>query len=69
MSDPTIARAKLVLVNELGNCITLVVTSDHREVIVVAEGPTSSVEHTWTRLEAIELHRLLGSVLYPADLL
>jgi len=50
---------KQEFVNEQGNQIEMSVTYDDRGVTVTASGPKSSVEHTWTPLEAKVLHFLL----------
>ena len=49
--------------NELGNDIFIEVSSGPEDVNVYADGPTSSVEHEWTRQEAIVLRDLLIEVL------
>lgn len=54
---------KRVIVNELGHTIPMIVTQDHRGVTVVASGPTSEVEHTWTPMEAETLRDLLSEVI------
>jgi hypothetical protein len=54
-------------VNELGNRIKMKVRSDEQGVTVFAEGPTSEVEHTWTRMEAEELMSLLESTLLQTE--
>jgi len=53
------------VINESGNLITMSVTVDDDGVTVLASGPTSEVEHTWTPLEARELIRLLTEALAP----
>ncbi len=45
--------------NEVGNEITMSVGYDHRGVTVYAEGPTSSIEHTWTPMEAVAVMQLI----------
>lgn len=52
-----------VFENELGNTIDMEVSATPDEVTVRAEGPTSLVEHTWTRKEADFLRELLSEVL------
>lgn len=41
--------------NELGNSIYMSVTQDDAGVHVTASGPTSTVEHTWTRKEFLNM--------------
>jgi len=53
------------VINESGNLITMSVVVDDDGVTVLASGPTSEVEHTWTPLEARELIRLLTEALTP----
>lgn len=52
--------AERVFRNELGNLITMRVVRDDRGVTVVAAGPGSEVEHTWTPVEAGVLRELLA---------
>ena len=40
------------IINEHDNEIFFEVAVDRRGVTLVVEGPTSKVEHTWTRMEA-----------------
>ena len=51
--------------NELGNQILISVENDSQGVTVIAQGPTSQVEHTWTPEEAKVL-RMLLELLEPA---
>jgi len=55
----SVSHFKRQFVNENGNQIEIAVTYDDRGVTVTASGPNSSVEHTWTPLEAKVLHFLL----------
>jgi hypothetical protein len=56
-------RSAISFTNELGNSIDMSVTIDGEDVTVYAKGPTSTVEHTWTIMEAETLHDLLRDVL------
>ncbi len=53
--------------NELGNTITMGVGVNGGGVHVVAVGPNSLVEHTWTVEEAKQLRDLLSSELGALD--
>lgn len=50
-------------INELGNEIHMSVSAGPRGVVVKSEGPTSTTDHTWTMVEAIELYRMLGETI------
>jgi len=52
-----------LFVNELGNHIYIDICRTDTEVTVMAVGPTSRVEHTWTIEEAKKLRDLLQDVL------
>ena len=51
--------------NEVGSAVTMSVwaTGTAAEVRVLASGPTSQLDHTWTRREAEVLRDLLDHVL------
>lgn len=55
-------KIKVEFENELSNEIVMGVVVDGRGVTVTATGPTSEVEHTWTRQEAQMLRYLLEEV-------
>jgi hypothetical protein len=50
---------QMEFVNELGNKIRMEIAVTPDSVTVIAEGPTSLVEHTWTPMEARILRELL----------
>lgn len=50
---------QIKFVNELGNQIEISVTEDDRGITIIATGPTSVCEDTWTPLEAAVLRDLL----------
>lgn len=51
------------IVNELGNRIYFRIVTVADEVNVFANGPTSEVGHTWTRMEAKTLRAMLDEAL------
>ena len=53
--------------NELGNEISMVAFEDKNGITITADGPTSSVEHTWTRKEASVLIGLLTNIKVKPD--
>lgn len=46
-------------INELGNKINMEIVVNEKGITVIASGPTSQIEHTWTPLEAAVLRDLL----------
>lgn len=54
----------MTFMNELDNEITITVTLDEETCTVSATGPTSEVEHVWTRTEAHQLAALLFIMLH-----
>lgn len=54
-------------VNELGNMITMSVTSRPGGITVIAQGPTSLVEHTWTPKEAAFMSMTIATLMRETD--
>jgi hypothetical protein len=48
--------------NELDNKISMVAFEDRNGITIIAHGPTTTVEHTWTRKEASVLIGLLNNI-------
>lgn len=52
--------------NEAGRPVELLITeTDERDVLIQMSDPLSTVEHLYSRSEALELYRVLGNLLYP----
>jgi hypothetical protein len=52
-----------VFVNELGNTVIISAVKDSDGILVMGRGPTSCIDHKWTRIEAEVLRDLLSEVL------
>jgi hypothetical protein len=60
VEPPKFSNSATSFVNELGNSINMSIEQDERGVTISANGPTSTVEHTWTPMEAEALRKLLN---------
>jgi hypothetical protein len=63
--EPPFISANVTLVNEVGSTVTITAAATASNVNVTGEGPTSTVDHTWTRKEAAALLAVLSKVLHP----